>query len=136
MQTTLSAELYWLTLTIGFTAVMWVPYIINRMRELGFLPAVWDPFGHTEAKAVWANRMMQAHVNAIENLVVFAPLVLLVHFTGQSSILTANACVIYFMARFIHFIAFTLAIPLLRVFSFLTGFYSQVILVLSILSVI
>lgn len=75
MQTSLSTELYWLTLTVSLTAVMWLPYIINRMAELGVLSALWDPFGHTEARAAWANRMMQAHVNAVENLVIFAPLV-------------------------------------------------------------
>ena len=75
MQTTLPTELYWLTLTVSLTAVMWLPYITNRMVELGILPALWDRFGHTEARAAWANRMMQAHANAVENLVIFAPLV-------------------------------------------------------------
>ena len=109
MQASLSTELYWLTLTIGMTAVMWLPYIINRMAELGIWSALWDPFGHTEARAAWANRMMQAHINAVENLVIFAPLVLLIHLTGQSSALTAIACVIYFVARVVHFVGFSLA---------------------------
>lgn len=136
MHTSLSTELYWLVLTIGLTGVMWLPYIVNRMAELGILAALWDPFGHTEAKAAWANRMMQAHANAVENLVIFAPLVILVHLTGQDNSLTAHACVIYFVARLVHYLAFSLAIPLLRVASFLSGFYAQVVLALVLLQII
>lgn len=136
MQTNLSTELYWLVLTVSLTAVMWVPYIINRMAELGIMQALWDPLGHTEAKAAWANRMIQAHVNAVENLIVFAPLVLLVHITGQSTALTVNACVIYFVARLVHYLGFTFAVPVVRVVSFLTGFYTQMVLALSVLNII
>ena len=136
MQTTISNELYWLTMTIGFTAIMWIPYIFNRMAELGVLAALWDPFGHTEAKAAWANRMMQAHVNAVENIVIFAPLVLLVHLSGQNNSLTASVCMIYFLSRLVHFIGFTFAVPVVRVVSFLTGFYAQAVLILSLIGLI
>lgn len=91
------------------------------MAELGILPALRDPFGHTEARAAWANRMMQAHANAVENRVIFDPLVLRVQMTGQNSALTAQACVIYFVAR------------LVRVAHFLTGFYARAVLALSVL---
>ena len=74
----MTTEVYWLLLTILMTAVMWIPYIANRIVELGMVPAFMDPYGHTEARASWANRMMAAHVNAVENLVLFAPLVILV----------------------------------------------------------
>lgn len=129
MQVTLSSELYWLTLTISFTAIMWIPYIINRMAEQGIIAALWDPHGHTEARAAWAKRMMQAHYNAIENLVIFIPLVLLIQMNSLNSDTTASACVLYFIARLVHFTGFTFAVPLVRVISFLTGFYAQIILV-------
>lgn len=114
---------------------MWVPYIINRMTERGILPALWDPFGHTKAKADWANRMVRAHENAVENLVIFAPLVLTLHMLGQSTALTMNACVIYFIARFVYYMGFTFAIPLLRVVSFLAGFYAQMVLAVSLVQI-
>ena len=37
----LSRELYWLVLTLLMTALMWVPYIGNRLREQGVLNALW-----------------------------------------------------------------------------------------------
>ena len=55
------------------------------------------------------------------------------HLTGQGSAATANACVIYFVARLVHYVGFTLAVPLVRVASFLLGFYAQAVLALSIL---
>ena len=126
----MSVELYWLLITVLMTALMWVPYIINRIAERGVIDAFWDRFGHTHAKSEWANRMMNAHSNAVENLAVFAPLVILVAITGSSSELTVLAVQIYFYARLVHYLVYTLAVPLLRVVSFLVGFASQMMLVI------
>lgn len=133
MSMTLSKELYWLILTVLMTALFWVPYILNRMLELGILNALWDPHGHTRTEREWARRMMQAHANAVENLVIFAPLVLVVQITGMHSATTAAACMIYFFARLAHYVVFTFAVPVLRVVTFLVGFAAQLMLVLSLL---
>ena len=130
---TLSRELYWLVLTLLMTALMWVPYILNRMRELGVLNALWDRYGSTHTDVAWANRMMHAHENAVENLVLFAPLVLLVDSLGLDTSHTALACMLYFYARLVHFIAFTFALPLLRVLTFLLGFAVQMFLLIKLL---
>jgi len=123
-----STELYWLTLTVVMTSALWIPYIVNRMLEMGILQALWDGFGATETNKGWATRMMQAHSNAVENLVVFAPLVILVQLTGTNSETTAMACMIYFFTRLAHYLVFTFAIPLLRVVTFLVGFGTQITL--------
>ncbi|MBI5460948.1 MAG: MAPEG family protein [Gammaproteobacteria bacterium] len=125
----LSDEVYWLSLTLLMTAVMWVPYILNRIVEQGGLAALWDPYGITTTKFAWAERMMRAHENAVENLVVFAPLVLLIEIADLNSPLSATACMVYFFARLTHFWVFTFAVPLLRVVTFLLGFAMQMILV-------
>ena len=69
---TLSIELYWLTLTVLMTALMWLPYILNRIVEHGLGFALWDPQGVTKTETAWAERMMRAHQNAAENLVICA----------------------------------------------------------------
>lgn len=115
------------------TSLFWVPYIINRMIELGILTAIWDRYGVTDTKKDWANRMMQAHDNAIENLAIFAPLVILIHITGMNSTATESVCIVYFFARLTHYFAFTFAVPLLRVITFLIGFGMQAILALTLL---
>jgi uncharacterized MAPEG superfamily protein len=134
---TLPPELYWLTLTTLMTALFWVPYIINWMLEQGVVKAVWDPddYDHSRPRAAWAVRMFQAHQNAVENLVIFAPLVLTLHALGISTDVTVAACAVYFWARAAHFLVFTFAVPLLRVLTFATAFGAQMVLGLVLLGV-
>jgi uncharacterized MAPEG superfamily protein len=112
---------------------MWVPYVVNRILEMGVVPAFMDRYGVTEAKAAWANRMMAAHVNAVENLVLFAPLVILVVMFNAGTADTALAVQIYFFARLAHFLLFTFATALLRVVSFLVGFGAEMVLVMALI---
>jgi uncharacterized MAPEG superfamily protein len=135
MNPSLSPELFWLVLTLLMTALFWVPYIINRMLELGVLNALWDRFGLTDTNKDWARRMMQAHDNAIENLILFAPLVILIQITETNSNATATACMVYFFARLTHYFVFTFALPLLRVATFLIGAGVQIFLAITLLGV-
>jgi len=134
--TLLSGELFWLTATTTMTALLWLPYITNWIVEKGFVAAIWNPteYDHSQARAAWARRMLKAHENATENLAVFAPLVLILHAVNFSTPVTLKACAVYFTARLVHVVAFTLAIPALRVISFLVGFGAQMVLAWAILS--
>jgi uncharacterized MAPEG superfamily protein len=133
MQSNLSTELYWLVLTVLMTSLFWVPYILNRMLEQGVLSALWDPYGQTSTTRAWAQRMMLAHKNAVENLVLFTPLVIMIQIMGMNSSTTATACMVYFFARLLHYIVFSFAVPLLRVVTFLVGFAAQLVLALALL---
>lgn len=135
MNSLLSTELFWLAMTVLMTSLFWVPYIVNRMLEQGILNALWDPLGNTQSKRAWASRMMQAHSNAVENLVLFSPLVILIQITGLNSLNTEIACMIYFFARLIHYFVFTFAVPVLRVVTFLTGFGVQLYLAATLLGI-
>jgi len=132
----MTTELYWLTLTVLMTALMWLPYIINRMLEQGIGFAMWDPQGETKTDVIWAERMTRAHKNAVENLIIFAPLVLTLQLTDLSSELTALACIMYFFSRLTHYIVFSLGIPLLRIFAFMISVVAQFILAFTLLGII
>ena len=136
MHTTMTTELYWLVMTTLMTALLWVPYILNRMKEMGVWPAVWNPHPDPRPKAQWAERLMRAHANAVENLVIFAPLVLALHVLGLNTTSTATASVVYFAVRVAHVILYTFAIPLLRTVAFFVGFSCQMTLALTLLRVI
>ncbi len=136
MKAAMTTELYWLVLTVLLTSVIFVPYILNRMKEHGVWPAVWNPQPDTRPKAQWAERMMRAHANAVENLVVFAPLVLALHVLGASTPTTAMAAAVYFFARLAHVFLYTFAVPLLRTVAFIIGFGCQLVLALTLLQVI
>ena len=78
--------------------------------------------------------MKAAHANAVENLVVFAALVLTAAVVGVSNETTVLACQLYFWARVVHFASYTFAIPWVRTISFVTGFACQVLLILQLLA--
>ena len=71
----MSNELFWLVMTIAMTGVIWLPYILDRSMVRGLMGAMANPSPSDKAQSPWARRMMAAHTNAVENLVVFAPLV-------------------------------------------------------------
>jgi len=131
----MSIEIYWLTLTALMTALFWVPYVLNRFIEIGILPAITNPNTDAKPRAAWAQRMMNAHSNAVENLVVFAALAMSIHLTGTSTELSATAVKVYFFARLAHFVAYSLGVPLMRTLLFLVGFACQMILALTLLGV-
>jgi uncharacterized MAPEG superfamily protein len=124
----LSSELLYTALTAVFTGLIWIPIVINRLGEIGPWPALKNPKPDTRARADWAYRADHAHRNAIENLVVFAPLAIIIHILGLSTPLTAAAALVFFLSRVAHAIIYILGIPLLRTIAFTIGFFCQMIL--------
>ena len=95
-----------------------------------------DAVGYPEDPAPlagWASRMKAAHYNAVENLVIFAAVVLILNAAGISNQTTVMACNIYFWARVVHFAAYGFAIPWVRTLSFVVGFGCQAALLLQLL---
>ncbi|MGB7816726.1 MAG: MAPEG family protein [Methylotenera sp.] len=127
----ITTELYWLVLTLIMTALFWVPTIINRIAETGVWATLMPP--QLQPKAQWAERLRRAHANAVENLVIFAPLALAVQMTSASTAITATACMVYFFARLVHVVAYIAAVPLVRTLAFIAGFISQMVLALGLL---
>ena len=69
----MSTELFWLVLTVAMTGLIWVPYILDRIMTRGLMAAMANPSPSDKAQSPWARRMTAAHVNAVENLAIFAP---------------------------------------------------------------
>lgn len=126
-------ELFWLSATVVLTGILWIPYVVNRFRELGPPGMSWFPLPDPPPRAPWAMRAVQAHVNAVENLVIFAPLVLAGHMVGATAI-TVAACRIFFLARVAHALVTIAGMPIpIRTVSFLVGFACQMTLGASVL---
>src|SRR5882762_9470911 len=105
----MTRELFWLTWTVILTGLMWVPYILNRCQIRGLSGAMANPARGDKPHAEWANRLMFAHDNAVENLVVFAPLVLIVY---------------------------AMVLPVFRTLAFTVGFLAQAVLALAIFKIL
>lgn len=128
----MSSELMSLTAVTVLTAVLWVPYILNMIAIRGIRDAVGYPV-EPEPLSPWAAKMKAAHANAVENLVVFATLVLVADAAGVSTPATALACQVYFWARVVHVFSYTFAIPWVRTLAFVVGFGCQVAVALALL---
>jgi uncharacterized MAPEG superfamily protein len=120
----MKTELLYLVLVTALTGLIWIPYILDRLSVWGLTDTVGYP-EHPKPQTAWARRMMKAHANAIENLVVFAALVLVAQDLGISNGITAGACMIYFWARAVHLAAYTFAMPWVRTLAFTVGFFCQ-----------
>jgi len=128
----MTKELMWLTLTVILTGLMWVPYILDRLVVRGLMGSMANPSRNDKPQSAWAQRLYFAHTNAVENLVIFAPLVLILHAQDHSTQSTVLACAVYFWARLAHAVVYTLGIPVLRTLAFAVGFVAQVTLALAI----
>ena len=128
----MTSELTILLWVTTLTAVSWVPYILNRVMVLGIVDGVGYP-EDPKPMAPWAQRAKNAHYNSVENLVIFAALVLIAHAANVTNDITVLACQIYFWARLVHYFVYTFGIPWVRTLAFTTGFLCQMVLVLQIL---
>ena len=120
----MKTELLYLVLVTVFTALLWVPYILDRIAVRGILGAVGYP-DDPEPQSPWAQRLIKAHANAVENLVVFATLLLCAAALGISGSTLALVAMVYFWARVVHALAYTFAVPWVRTLAFAVGFFAQ-----------
>src|SRR5258708_21467559 len=120
-------ELMYLVAVTGLTGLMWIPYILDRIAVWGLADTVGYP-ENPKHQSPWARRMKSAHANAVENLAVFAALVLAAHAAGISNNATVYACALYFWARVVHFVAYTAALPWVRTLGFVAGFLAHAVL--------
>src|ERR1700759_498756 len=131
----MTRALFWLTLTVLMTGLLWVPYVLNRCQIRGLGGAMANPTRGDKPQAEWANRLMFAHDNAVENLIIFAPLVLILNAADVSTPTTVLACAVYFWSRVAHLIVYPLGLPVFRTLAFCVGFAAQAVLAVVILRI-
>lgn len=118
---TFTPELYALLLVSTATALMWVPYVTARMLTFGVTASIGHPGPGYPVDPPWVDRAKRAHLNAIENLAVFAPVVLVAAIVGISTPATVWSARIYLVARLLHYVIYTAGIPVIRTLAFLAG---------------
>jgi uncharacterized MAPEG superfamily protein len=119
----LTPELYFLALAATATLLMWIPYMAARILTRGLLQALGNPADPTfPPDPAWAERARRAHANAVQNLAVFAPLVVILAMIGASTPATVLASKTYLGARLVHYIVYAAGIPIVRTLAFAVGF--------------
>lgn len=116
-------ELYYMALAALATALMWIPYMLARILTRGPMRTLGNPADpNAPPDPAWAERARRAHTNAVENLAVFAPLVVILALTGASTPATVLASKTYLGARLVHYVVYTAGIPVIRTLAFAAGF--------------
>ena len=128
----MTPELTILAWVAALSAIMWIPYILNTIMVRGLVDAVGYP-EEPKPLAPWAERMKKAHYNSVENLVLFATLVLIASAAGISNDTTVLMCQVYFWARVVHLVSYTLGIPWVRTLSFAAGWIACVAILIELL---
>ena len=129
----MKTELWYLALVSMFTGLLWFPYVLDRTKVWGLTDTVGYPPNPKPLDA-WAERLRKAHANAVENLVVFAPLVLVANAMGITGGAIATCAMVYFWARVLHAVAYTAAWPWVRTLAFTAGWLSCVVIAWQVLT--
>ena len=128
-----STELHVLCLVTLFTLLLWLPYVLARIATRGLMATMGNPDPLLPPDPPWAQRAKLAHQNAIENLAVFAPLVLIVAVMGISTPNTVLAVKLYFGARVVHYIVYAAGVPVARTLAFFVGVAACLMLAMAVL---
>ena len=126
-------ELYCLIIISLATLLMWIPYTVARIFTRGLMAALRHPDPSYPPDPAWAERARRAHANAIENLAVFAPLVLIAALAGVSTPATVFAAQLYLAVRLVHYVVYAAGIPVVRTLAFVVGAGATLVFVAALL---
>ena len=110
----MTTELFYLLLTTLLTGVLWIPVVIGYVKTRGPLKPSDYVVAPTSPLPPWVNRANRAQINAVENLVTFATVVLIAKAAGISTAVMANAAAVYFYARAAHAVVHITGFSLFR----------------------
>ncbi|MGF6775153.1 MAPEG family protein [Paraburkholderia sp. GAS334] len=130
----LTPELHVLALIATATVLMWIPYMFARILTRGPAQTLANPDPAFRPDPAWAERARRAHANAVENLAVFAPLVVIAALTGVSTPATIVACNVYLGARLVHYVVYAAGIPVVRTLAFVVGAGATLVIAAAVLS--
>ena len=110
---------------LAFVQVLIAAASANQVVGLGTLA------GNREGMAElpgFAGRARRAHLNMIENMVLFTALVLVTAVAGKANAMTAMGALIFFWARLIYAVIYLLGIPWLRTLAWFVSVIGMVMI--------
>lgn len=113
----MSTELTMLAYSALLTVFLAGPPVVALIMAKG-LPFATGNRDEPYMLPVWGARANRAHQNMVENLPVFAALVLIAHAMGVSNDATAFGATLFFMSRVAHAVIYIAGIPYLRTVAF------------------
>ena len=133
--TPLTSEVYYLILITLFCGLLWVPYVTERFFRIG----IRETCGYGEKNInipQWATRAKLAHVNLIENLPLFAILIIVITFQDYNNQQTETGSMIFFYSRILHYFIYVFGVPYFRTLFFVASWIGLIIISVPLLSFI
>ena len=130
----MTTDLFYLALTAGLCAFLWMPYIIGYVVTGGPLTPQEYRDGAVRQAPAWIARAERTHMNLVENIGHFAALVLIAHVSGEANSTTAIATTAFFWFRIGHATVHIAGIPYIRTLIYLFGFAAEVVILVQILT--
>lgn len=128
----LSLELRYLIYTAILLAIIWVPYILAHIQQVGLVEAL--GYRTPQKMPEWAERLKRAHYNLVENMPLFVIAVLAGEFANVHTGTTAACAMVFFWARLAHPIAAVARIWGTRTLAFAIAWLAVVIHLLAVLA--
>ena len=116
----MSPDLYYLLLSVILCFVQMLVAATGANTQVGLPVLAGNREGLPEIVG-WPGRARRAHLNMIENLVLFAALVLIAAAAGKANATTAMGAMIFFWARLAYALIYLIGIPWLRTLAWLIG---------------
>ena len=128
-------SVHWLVATLLWTAVLWLPYLVERILGDGMWPALDNPKDEPRKPADWARRAAAAHRNALENVPLFAGVVLAAAALDQADApMILLGAQVFFVSRVLYTFIYIAGIPVARTLAFATGWAAMVAMAVSLLA--
>jgi len=109
----MTPELMYLVWSVALTFVLVVIAVGGATLEVGLPTLAGNREGLPDLKG-WAGRAQRAHRNMLENLILFAALVLVAQIVGVRNPMTLLGAQLFFWGRVAHAIIYIAGIPWLR----------------------
>jgi uncharacterized MAPEG superfamily protein len=125
-------ELMLLAWAVVLTLIQMLVAASGAASQYGVMPL----FGNREGLAPlagWAGRAQRAHRNMLENLVLFAALVLICAITNKTNATTLLGAQLFFWARLAYAVIYVAGIPYLRTAAWLASIIGVVLIFLQLL---
>ena len=103
--------------------------VIGAMQQIGLPALLGNRQGLPEITG-WAGRAQRAHRNMVENLVLFAALVLVAVLAGRTNATTLLGAQIFVWARLAYAVIYVIGLPLLRTLSWFVSVIGMAMIVL------
>ncbi len=109
----MTIELKLLVWTVALAFAQMLLAVVGATQQLG-IDELAGNREYTPKLTGWADRARKGQLNILENLALFAPLVLVAQIAGRTNATTALGAEIFFAARVIYVFVFAAGVPYLR----------------------